>query len=156
MRLFWVGTTGLPFSRRQADGKRSSLTRDNDVRTISTHLWCILMDHSEKQQQSPFPSSQRNRCGTPGINDWGLFLSEREIIDYSNTQSQTPLNNNLRELFNLMNFIDPEGWNNLEQLERQYRQEHLTKELLSELHLKLKEYFLRRTKEILKLPNKVF
>jgi chromodomain-helicase-DNA-binding protein 4 len=55
-----------------------------------------------------------------------------------------------------MNFIDPEGWNNLEQLERQYRQEHLTKELLSELHLKLKEYFLRRTKEILKLPNKVF
>jgi chromodomain-helicase-DNA-binding protein 4 len=67
--------------------------------------------------------------------------------------SQTPLNNNLRELFNLMNFIDPENWP-VEVLEQQYQQDLLTPALVTGLHEKLKNYFLRRTKEILNLPQK--
>ncbi|KAG9052818.1 hypothetical protein FS842_009210 [Serendipita sp. 407] len=66
----------------------------------------------------------------------------------------TPLNNNLRELFNLMNFIDPDGWHNLKELETQYQQDTLTADLVSELRERLKDYFLRRTKEILNLPQK--
>lgn len=45
---------------------------------------------------------------------------------------QTPLNNNIRELFNLMNFLDPNQWNNLNDLEKKY--EDLSEELLQELH----------------------
>ncbi|KAF8497997.1 hypothetical protein JB92DRAFT_2985471 [Gautieria morchelliformis] len=56
----------------------------------------------------------------------------------------TPLNNNIRELFNLMNFLDSDNWNNLNALEKKY--ENLSEELLQELHEALKPYFLRRTK----------
>ncbi|KIJ68216.1 hypothetical protein HYDPIDRAFT_82781 [Hydnomerulius pinastri MD-312] len=65
----------------------------------------------------------------------------------------TPLNNNIRELFNLMNFLDSENWKDLEALEREY--EELSEELVRELHGKLKPYFLRRIKsEVLQLPPK--
>ncbi|KAI0375223.1 hypothetical protein BV20DRAFT_1110377 [Pilatotrama ljubarskyi] len=65
----------------------------------------------------------------------------------------TPLNNNIRELFNLMNFLDPAEWRDLEQLSKQY--EELTDELVKELHVRLKPYFLRRIKsEVLQLPPK--
>jgi hypothetical protein len=53
-----------------------------------------------------------------------------------------------------MNFIDPENWPDVEELERQYQQDLLTPALVTELHEKLKDYFLRRTKEILNLPQK--
>ena len=67
---------------------------------------------------------------------------------------QTPLNNNIRELFNLMNFLDPDQWKDLEQLSKQY--EELTDELVKDLHNRLKPYFLRRIKsEVLQLPPKV-
>lgn len=66
----------------------------------------------------------------------------------------TPLNNNLRELFNLMNFVDPVNWPDVEELEREYHQDVLTLAQVTELHEKLKPYFLRRTKEVLKLPHK--
>ncbi|KAL4268111.1 AB hydrolase superfamily protein [Pleurotus pulmonarius] len=65
----------------------------------------------------------------------------------------TPLNNNIRELFNLMNFLDPIEWNDLEALEKEYAE--LTDELVKELHTKLRPYFLRRIKsEVLELPPK--
>ncbi|KAI0639630.1 hypothetical protein C8Q77DRAFT_1082196 [Trametes polyzona] len=65
----------------------------------------------------------------------------------------TPLNNNIRELFNLMNFLDPDKWNDLEQLSKQY--EELTDDLVKDLHTRLKPYFLRRIKsEVLQLPPK--
>ncbi|EJD45815.1 hypothetical protein AURDEDRAFT_151858 [Auricularia subglabra TFB-10046 SS5] len=65
----------------------------------------------------------------------------------------TPLNNNIRELFNLMNFLDPAEWSDLAGLEERYKV--LTEELVSELHEKLKPYFLRRTKtDVLTLPPK--
>ncbi|TFY59851.1 hypothetical protein EVJ58_g5524 [Rhodofomes roseus] len=56
----------------------------------------------------------------------------------------TPLNNNIRELFNLMNFLDPGEWTDLAGLARQY--EELTEDKVKELHAKLKPYFLRRIK----------
>ncbi|KAG2159672.1 uncharacterized protein EDB93DRAFT_1111462 [Suillus bovinus] len=65
----------------------------------------------------------------------------------------TPLNNNIRELFNLMNFLDPEEWSDLEALEKEH--EELNEELVRQLHTRLKPYFLRRIKsEVLQLPPK--
>lgn len=66
----------------------------------------------------------------------------------------TPLQNNIRELFNLLNFLESGSWSDLEELERKYNV--LTKELVEELHTRLKPYFLRRTKaDVLKfLPGK--
>ncbi|KAF9015550.1 SNF2 family N-terminal domain-containing protein [Cyathus striatus] len=65
----------------------------------------------------------------------------------------TPLNNNIRELFNLMNFLDPEEWKDLEALEKEH--EELTEELVKQLHTRLRPYFLRRVKsEVLQLPPK--
>lgn len=60
----------------------------------------------------------------------------------------------MRELFNLMNFLDPLNWNNLEALAKEH--EELTEELVKALHERLKPYFLRRIKsQVLKLPPKV-
>ncbi|KAJ7487418.1 SNF2 family DNA-dependent ATPase [Mycena galericulata] len=65
----------------------------------------------------------------------------------------TPLNNNIRELFNLMNFLDPTEWNDLEGLAQKH--EILTEDLVKELHNRLRPYFLRRIKsQVLKLPPK--
>ncbi|KAF8807753.1 hypothetical protein BYT27DRAFT_7189847 [Phlegmacium glaucopus] len=65
----------------------------------------------------------------------------------------TPLNNNIRELFNLMNFLDPEKWTDLEGLEKEH--EVLDEELVKQLHNRLRPYFLRRIKsEVLQLPPK--
>lgn len=54
----------------------------------------------------------------------------------------TPLQNNKRELFNLLQFIDPSK--NAERLDEQYAE--LTKDNIGELHEMIKPYFLRRTK----------
>lgn len=60
----------------------------------------------------------------------------------------------MRELFNLMNFLDPEEWQDLEALEKQH--EELTEDLVKDLHNRLRPYFLRRIKsEVLELPPKV-
>lgn len=53
-----------------------------------------------------------------------------------------------------MNFLDPDQWSDLEALEKQH--EELTEELVKQLHVRLKPYFLRRIKsEVLQLPPKV-
>ena len=60
----------------------------------------------------------------------------------------------MRELFNLMNFLDPVEWKDLEALEKQH--EVLDEELIKQLHNRLRPYFLRRVKsEVLDLPPKV-
>ena len=67
---------------------------------------------------------------------------------------QTPLNNNIRELLNLMNFLDPDQWDDLTSLEKEY--EELNDELIHQLHERLRPYFLRRIKaDVMKLPPKV-
>lgn len=63
----------------------------------------------------------------------------------------------MRELFNLMNFLDPDQWNDLAALEKEYDQENLNEESVKALHERLRPYFLRRVKaEVLKLPPKVY
>lgn len=65
----------------------------------------------------------------------------------------TPLQNNTKELFNLLQFLDPQKMNAAE-LEKHFDIEK--QESLSELHAMLQPYFLRRTKlQVLKfLPSK--
>ncbi|WWC96240.1 hypothetical protein V866_003107 [Kwoniella sp. B9012] len=66
----------------------------------------------------------------------------------------TPLNNNLRELFNLLNFLDPTTFRQLEDLEKRF--ENLNESLVTELHEMIKPYILRRIKaDVLKLPPKI-
>ncbi|KAI0068286.1 hypothetical protein BV25DRAFT_1987089 [Artomyces pyxidatus] len=83
-----------------------------------------------------------------------LFRKLNELkIMHRIIMTGTPLNNNIRELFNLMNFLDPNEWADLEQLEKDH--EELTPDLVSELHNRLRPYFLRRVKaEVLTLPPK--
>lgn len=53
-----------------------------------------------------------------------------------------------------MNFLDPDQWNDLEQLEKDH--EELTEDLVKQLHERLRPYFLRRVKaDVLQLPPKV-
>lgn len=63
----------------------------------------------------------------------------------------TPLQNNARELFNLLQFLDPSV--NAQEMEQEYAT--LTEENIARLHTQLREIFLRRTKaEVLKfLPS---
>ncbi|WVF69124.1 hypothetical protein IAT40_003898 [Kwoniella sp. CBS 6097] len=66
----------------------------------------------------------------------------------------TPLNNNLRELFNLLNFLDPATFSDLYDLEKRF--ENLNETLVQELHEMIKPYILRRIKaDVLKLPPKI-
>lgn len=84
--------------------------------------------------------------------DEGQRLKNDENLLYGALQSMrvpwrllltgTPLQNNKRELFNLLQFIDPSK--NAERLDEQYAE--LTKDNIAELHEMIKPYFLRRTK----------
>ncbi|CCF51221.1 putative CHD1 - transcriptional regulator [Ustilago hordei] len=67
----------------------------------------------------------------------------------------TPLNNNVTELFNLLNWLEPGGqWKDVKALENEYSV--LKPEVIGELQKRLKPYFLRRLKkEVLDLPLKV-
>lgn len=79
---------------------------------------------------------------------------QRVICIHANRFYKTPLNNNIRELFNLMHFLDPSEWRDLKTLASEY--EDLTEEKIKDLHNKLRPYFLRRVKsEVLQLPPKV-
>ncbi|GEM09221.1 chromatin remodeling complex subunit, Chd3 [Rhodotorula toruloides] len=74
-----------------------------------------------------------------------LRIAQRVIL------SGTPLNNNLRELFNLLAFINPTEFTDIEALTRRFAE--LTPELVEDIREMLKPYFLRRTKDlVLNLP----
>src|SRR5690606_2758116 len=62
-------------------------------------------------------------------------------IDFKLLLTGTPLQNNKRELFNLLQFIEPSM--NAERLDEQFAQ--ITSENLPELHNLIRPYFLRRT-----------
>ncbi|KAI1177732.1 PHD/FYVE-zinc-finger like domain-containing protein [Nemania sp. FL0916] len=86
------------------------------------------------------------------IVDEGQRLKNEETLLYKSLQdlripcrillTGTPLQNNKRELFNLLQFID--GKRNADELDAKYAE--LTKENLPELHNLIRPYFLRRTK----------
>ncbi|KNC98438.1 uncharacterized protein SPPG_06143 [Spizellomyces punctatus DAOM BR117] len=69
----------------------------------------------------------------------------------------TPLQNNVRELFNLLCFLDPVKFSSPKEWEEKYETDELNDESMKELHELLQPYFLRRTKSDvnLKLPPKV-
>ncbi|ORZ23098.1 hypothetical protein BCR42DRAFT_487120 [Absidia repens] len=58
----------------------------------------------------------------------------------------TPLQNNMGELINIMNFVDPPNFNDTHDITNYYSD--LNHQTVQELHRKLKPYFLRRTKDI--------
>ncbi|KAI1439151.1 PHD/FYVE-zinc-finger like domain-containing protein [Xylaria sp. CBS 124048] len=86
------------------------------------------------------------------IVDEGQRLKNEETLLYKSLKDMnipcrilltgTPLQNNKRELFNLLQFIDTKR--NAEELDAKYSE--LTKENLPELHSLIRPYFLRRTK----------
>ncbi len=66
----------------------------------------------------------------------------------------TPLNNTVREILNLLHFLDPTNWKDLDEMEKRYAEpdEALFKELRERIH----PYMLRRRKDdVLDLPAKV-
>ncbi|EED17711.1 chromatin remodeling complex subunit (Chd3), putative [Talaromyces stipitatus ATCC 10500] len=77
-------------------------------------------------------------------NDKNLLYSSLSSINFpfKVLLTGTPLQNNIRELFNLIQFCDPTQ--NAEDLEAEY--ETLTKENVPELHAIIRPFFLRRTK----------
>ncbi|KAI1315973.1 hypothetical protein EDD11_010555 [Mortierella claussenii] len=84
-----------------------------------------------------------------------LFVKLNELVVENRVLlTGTPLQNNIRELFSLMNFLDPAKFSDVTELEKKY--ENLDKAAVEELHGLLKPFFLRRTKdEVLKdLPPK--
>lgn len=73
-------------------------------------------------------------------------------IDHTILLTGTPLQNSLRELFNIMHFIRPHEFKG----DEANHYEEMTKAQIEELHSRLKPYFLRRTKQevLKKLPPK--
>ncbi|KAI1878708.1 hypothetical protein JX265_002885 [Neoarthrinium moseri] len=72
-----------------------------------------------------------------------LYLALKEMkIPFRLLLTGTPLQNNKRELFNLLQFIDSK--HNAEALDLEYAE--VTKENLRKLHALIRPYFLRRTK----------
>ncbi|EEB08811.1 SHREC complex subunit Mit1 [Schizosaccharomyces japonicus yFS275] len=100
---------------------------------------CLVVDEGQrlKNDMSILPS---------------LLLSLQ--VDYKVILTGTPLQNNIRELFNLLHFLDPKKINP-EELTRQY--EDLDAEKVEEVHQLLKPYVLRRVKDdvLNSLPPKV-
>ncbi|CAO3597234.1 unnamed protein product [Absidia cylindrospora] len=76
-----------------------------------------------------------------------LFKSLSQIkTDNRILLTGTPLQNNMGELINIMNFVDPPNFNDTHDITNYYSD--LNHQTVQELHRKLKPYFLRRTKDI--------
>ena len=77
-------------------------------------------------------------------NDKGILYGSLSALKapFKVLMTGTPLQNNARELFNLLQFLDPSE--DAQAMEQQYA--HLDSEKVRELHDKLKPIFLRRTK----------
>lgn len=92
--------------------------------------------------------AQRLKAGSKGL----LWKALRQLrIANTVLLTGTPVNNNLDELFNLLHFIDPDTFHDLDDLHTRY--EVLDSALVEEVQELAKPYFLRRTKEaVLDLP----
>ena len=64
------------------------------------------------------------------------------------------MQNNVRELINLLSFLEPEKFDDKDELERKYTD--MSKDKVQDLHALLRPHILRRTRdEVLKLPPMV-
>ncbi|MBW0486506.1 hypothetical protein O181_026221 [Austropuccinia psidii MF-1] len=94
---------------------------------------------------------QRLKGGPKG----GLFRALSSLrVGHKILMTGTPLNNNLRELFNLLSFLNPDKYSESTIDDLELRYEALTPELIDELRAIIRPYMLRRTKEtVLELPR---
>ncbi|KAI9492515.1 P-loop containing nucleoside triphosphate hydrolase protein [Zychaea mexicana] len=67
-------------------------------------------------------------------------------FDQAVLMTGTPLQNNIRELINIMHFVDRKEFADIRELEGKYK--NLSHSTVQDLHDRLKPYFLRRTKEV--------
>lgn len=121
----------------------------NGAREMKAHVVIMSYDSAQDDQTR---SLFRSVHWIGMVVDEGQRLKNDENLLYGALRSMrvpwrllltgTPLQNNKRELFNLLQFIDPSK--NAERLDEQYAE--LTKDNISELHEMIKPYFLRRTK----------
>ena len=112
----------------------------------------VVVTSYDAAQDGEFRSVFRGIRWAGLIVDEGQRLKNDKSILYSSLNALkapfkvlmtgTPLQNNARELFNLLQFLDPSE--NAQMLDEQYAD--LDSEKLKELHEKLKPVFLRRTK----------
>ncbi len=65
----------------------------------------------------------------------------------------TPLNNTVREILNLLHFLDPVEWKNLDEEEARYAVPD--EQTFQELRTRIAPYMLRRKNDVLKLKPKV-
>lgn len=62
--------------------------------------------------------------------------------------NRTPIQNDMQEFWTLLNFMDPDGFDDMDQFLEQYGRESMqSKERLDELHEEIRPYLLRRLKE---------
>ncbi|KAJ5972015.1 Zinc finger PHD-type [Penicillium vulpinum] len=106
-----------------------SMSDDSAKRVLSTVNWAgLVVDEGQRLKNDKTQLYERLRRMNFGFK---LLLTG------------TPLQNNIRELFNLIQFIDPD--HNAEELEMQYGGV-LGKEEITELHDMIRPFLLRRTK----------
>ncbi|KAJ1551224.1 hypothetical protein HK096_002393 [Nowakowskiella sp. JEL0078] len=83
------------------------------------------------------------------------ILGEKVNSRHRVLMTGTPLQNNLRELFNLLHFLEPEHFANQNNWEKKFST--MTEENINIIHSELRPYFLRRTKAVVlkNMPTKV-
>ncbi|EPY54316.1 SHREC complex subunit Mit1 [Schizosaccharomyces cryophilus OY26] len=118
----------------------STSSIDSEIGLLRKFHWqCMIIDEGQRLKS-----------------DQSCLFNELISIDASLKVllTGTPLQNNIRELFNLLQFLNPKKIDASE-LEKQYQD--INEEKVKELHQMLKPFFLRRVKEEVldKLPPKV-
>lgn len=121
----------------------------NDSKEMKAHVVIMSYDSAQDDQTRTL---FKNVQWIGMVVDEGQRLKNDENLLYGALRSMrvpwrllltgTPLQNNKRELFNLLQFIDPSK--NAVRLDEQFAE--LTKDNITELHEMIKPHFLRRTK----------
>ena len=131
--------------RKDSKSKRSEAPKDIKAHIVITSYESIVEDKVRKSlQRVPWAGlivdeGQRLKSDKTQMYD---VLSKLKIA-FRILLTGTPLQNNARELFNLLQFLDPKKIN-ASAMEAKY--ETLTQETLPELHELIRPFFLRRTK----------
>ncbi|KAJ9122280.1 hypothetical protein QFC22_001700 [Naganishia vaughanmartiniae] len=132
-----------------------------DVRTLKTHVIVTTYEVITSKDFNVFAriprwetlivdEAQRLKAGSSLI---FKKLNELNAV-HKVLLTGTPLNNTIREILNLMNFLDPTEFGDLDAMEKRYSVPD--EELYKELRAKIAPFMLRRSKEeVLDLPPKV-